>query len=75
MGKLGLLASIKESFNDDDNENHKNHENYAQSLTNSFDSSEEDDCSKNFKKGNTQTTAFDINKYIKIELENLLKVY
>lgn len=74
MGKLGLLASIKESFNDDDNDNHKNQENFIHSLTNSFDSSEEDENSKNFKKGSTQTTAFDISKYIKIELENLLKV-
>jgi hypothetical protein len=70
MGKLGLLASIKESFNDDENE-HKIHDNFPQSLSNSFDSSEEDDSGKNLKRTSTQ---FDTNKYLKMELENLLKV-
>lgn len=80
MGKLGLLASIKESVNDDETDHNKSKDfntslDGPKSITNSFDNSSDDESLwQENKKKQKQTTSFDVNKYIKYELENLLKV-
>ena len=79
LGKLGLLSSIKESMNDEDNESHDRSKDYDNSMmdginsfVNSSRNSSDDELGNNNEAKNKKV--FDVKLYLKTELDLLLKV-
>lgn len=80
LGKLGLLSSIKESMNDEDNESHDRSKDYDNSMmdgvnsfVNSSRTSSEDELGGNNNEAKNKKI-FDVKFYLKTELDLLLKV-
>lgn len=74
---MGLLSSIKESMNDEENDSHSKSKDYENSFMDGINSFSNSSRASSEEEMNTEVRAkstFDIKLYLKNELDLLLKV-